>query len=65
MDSFVGAPTETMTSKQAILDKLVLETYVNIIKGAPISEFDAMVNQWKQLGGDDMTEEVNEWYSNS
>lgn len=61
-----GPPTMTMVQKQAILDKLELETFTKIIMGAAsIDEFDKFVAQWKQLGGDQITAEVNEWYAAS
>ena len=59
---FFGAPTPTMTSKQATLDKMQLEMITKIVMGAaPIEEFDKYVADWKALGGDDITREVNEW----
>ena len=64
VNSFYGAPTETMMSKREILQKLIDETYTNIIRGADISTFDNMVTQWNALGGADMTDEVNEWNRN-
>lgn len=60
---FYGAPTEGMTEKQAILDKLVLETFTKIILGAPIDSFDSFVSDWHKLGGEQITKEVNEWYA--
>ncbi|RED37276.1 carbohydrate ABC transporter substrate-binding protein (CUT1 family) [Paenibacillus sp. VMFN-D1] len=63
-ESFVGAPTDTMIEKQSILDSLTMDTFTNIILGHPIDEFDRFVEEWHRLGGDKMTAEVNEWYSN-
>jgi len=60
---FYGAPTKTMAQKRATLEKMQLETFTNIILGAPIEEFDKFVENWKKLGGDQMTKEVNEWYA--
>lgn len=62
-ESFVGAPTETMIEKQAILDNLQYETFVNIILGRPIDDFDQFVEEWHKLGGDKMTTEVNQWFA--
>ncbi|MEI0740241.1 hypothetical protein VQ056_32565 [Paenibacillus sp. JTLBN-2024] len=62
-ESFVGAPTDTMIEKQSILDSLAMDTFTNIILGRPIEEFDHFVEEWHRLGGDQMTAEVNEWYS--
>ncbi|MFD0674057.1 extracellular solute-binding protein [Cohnella sp. GCM10027633] len=62
-NEFLGAPTPGMTEKKAILDKMVLETFTNIIIGAPISDFDKFVSDWNKLGGEQITQEVNEWYA--
>lgn len=61
MNEFIYAPTKTMNSKGATLDKLRAETFVKIIYGSlPIDEFDKFVANWKKLGGDQITQEVNE-----
>lgn len=61
MNEFIYAPTKTMNSKQATLDKLRAETFVKIIYGnLPIDAFDKFVDDWKKLGGDQITKEVNE-----
>ncbi|WP_338551914.1 extracellular solute-binding protein [Paenibacillus sp. KS-LC4] len=62
-ESFVGPPTETMLVKQSILYNLQIDTFVNIILGSPIDEFDRFVKDWKKLGGDSATAEVNQWYA--
>ncbi|WP_438448145.1 extracellular solute-binding protein [Gorillibacterium sp. sgz5001074] len=60
---YQGPLTQTMGSKNELLDKLVRETYSKIIYGqAPIDEFDKMVQSWKSSGGDQITKEVNDWY---
>lgn len=65
-DMFQGTPTQTMIERKVFLDKLELETFTKIIYGEePISAFDKFVEQWKSSGGDDITNEVNEWYRNS
>ncbi|MCM3629856.1 extracellular solute-binding protein [Paenibacillus glycanilyticus] len=61
-ESFVGAPTDTMIDKQQILGDLQDETYINIILGRPIDDFDQFVQDWYKLGGDKITTEVNQWY---
>jgi len=59
---FYGAPTETMSDKSATLDQLEMETFSKIIMGvASIDEFDKFVDNWRKLGGDQITQEVNEW----
>ncbi|MDQ0113711.1 extracellular solute-binding protein [Paenibacillus harenae] len=64
MERFVGAPTETMIERKSTLDKLQNETIINIILGQPIEAFDKFVEDWKKLGGDAITTEVNDWYAN-
>ncbi|MCZ8521289.1 MULTISPECIES: extracellular solute-binding protein [Paenibacillus] len=63
MEKFVGAPTPTMVERDATLKKLQNQVFVNIILGEPIETFDKFVKDWKQLGGDRITQEVNEWYA--
>ncbi|QJD86167.1 extracellular solute-binding protein [Cohnella herbarum] len=66
MNKFVGAPTETMAEKSSTLGKLTNETFTRIILGdLPIDAFDTFVQDWKKLGGDQITTEVNEWYKAS
>lgn len=60
-DRFYGPPTKTMVQKQANLSRLEEEVMTKIILGAPLNEFDKFVEEWKRLGGDEMTKEVNEW----
>ncbi len=62
-DMFMGAPTQTLKSKGANLDKMVLETFVSIVfSNASVDSFDTFVKDWFDKGGKDVTEEVNEWY---
>ncbi len=63
LNEFTGIPTTSMLEKGAVLDKLYKETVTRIIMGADISEYDAYVEKWKSLGGDEMTKEVNDWYA--
>ena len=61
-DNYYGAPTDSMAEKGATLDKLQLEPFTKIITGnAEIDEFDSFVENWLNLGGQDVTDEVNEW----
>ncbi len=63
-DLFYGSKTGTMVQKQSTLDKLQLESFTKIIMGAdPVEAFDKFVSDWKKLGGDAITQEVNEWYA--
>ncbi|WP_309119976.1 extracellular solute-binding protein [Paenibacillus sp.] len=63
-NGFYGAPMPTMASKKSTLDKIEEETFTRIIMGEPIELFDKFVSDWKKLGGDQMTAEVNEWAKN-
>ncbi|WP_223285233.1 extracellular solute-binding protein [Paenibacillus sp. PL91] len=62
-ESFVGVPTEAIIEKQSILDELKNKTFMNIILGRPIEEFDRFVEEWHRLGGTEMTSEVNDWHA--
>ena len=63
---YMGPITETMQSKNELLNKLVNETYSKIIYGQqPIEAFDTMVENWLKSGGEQITKEVNEWYENA
>jgi putative aldouronate transport system substrate-binding protein len=59
---FFGPISDDLSRKTAALAKLVDETYINIVKGADISEFDKARDQWLSIGGDEYTKQVNEWY---
>ncbi|HIW34894.1 MAG TPA: sugar ABC transporter substrate-binding protein, partial [Candidatus Paenibacillus intestinavium] len=59
--SLATAQTKTMQTKWSNLKKIEDEAFLKIIMGsAPIEEFDTFVEKWKQQGGDQITEEVNE-----
>lgn len=61
-DRFTGVPTPTMIDQDKFLHHLQNEMYINIILGDPLEEFDRFVEQWLMLGGERITQEVNEWY---
>lgn len=65
LDKFVGAPTPTMVERQSTLKKLQNEVFVKIILGDSLDNFDKFVQDWKTLGGDDITKEVNAWYASN
>lgn len=60
-DRFYGSATKTMVQKQPNLLRLEEEVLTKMIMGASLDEFDIFVEDWKRLGGDEMTKEVNEW----
>ncbi|MGP3785155.1 hypothetical protein [Paenibacillus sp. 1A_MP2] len=46
------------------LDELLHDAMLKIVYGQePLSSFDLVVSRWHELGGDKITEEVNEWYT--
>lgn len=62
-NEFYTLPTPAQVEKGSQLDKLMQESFTKIIMGAPLDEFDKFVASWKSLGGDQITQEVNDWYS--
>ncbi|MFC4811770.1 extracellular solute-binding protein [Paenibacillus sp. GCM10023250] len=61
---FTGASTKTMSSKAELLDKSEKETFIKIVYGkTPIDDFDRFVQEWKAGGGDEITKEVNDWWT--
>lgn len=53
--------TPTMETKWANLEKLENETLLKIVMGEmPVEQFDQFVQQWYQLGGEEITKEVND-----
>lgn len=62
-DAFITSPLPTMAERGATLSKRQLEVFTRIIQGAPIDEFDKWVEEWKRTGGDQITQEVNDWYA--
>ncbi|MFD0672591.1 extracellular solute-binding protein [Cohnella sp. GCM10027633] len=58
-----GPQTQTMKDKQENLDKMEAEMFSKIIYGKePIDYFDKWVQDWKKAGGDQIQQEVAEWY---
>lgn len=62
VDLFKTFPTPTMSEKGTNLDMKLKEAFLKIIMGSPIDEFDKAVSDWRNMGGDDLVKEVNEWY---
>ena len=63
VDPFYGAATPAMQSYAGQLKSNTAEMILMIMTGEkPIDYFDEFVANWKALGGDEMTEEVNAWY---
>lgn len=59
---FYGAATSSMSQKQSALDKKATELFTKIIMGsADIDDIDRFVESWSELGGKQITDEVNAW----
>ncbi|MBP1995115.1 extracellular solute-binding protein [Paenibacillus eucommiae] len=62
MTAYTSGPSETMVEKDATLKKMEIETFTKIIMGEDtIEAFDTFVENWKMLGGDIITAEVEQW----
>lgn len=56
-------PTPTMVERSSTLTKLTEETFLKIIMGElPVDAFDKYTQDWLKLGGQQIIEEINEWY---
>lgn len=53
-----------ISEKLLILDGKVTDAILKVICGEDISVFDEAIEYWHNNGGDDITQEVNEWYAN-
>ncbi len=62
-DKFEGPPTATMVERQTTLESMQNEVFIKVILGAPIEEFDRFVQDWNKLGGEQITKEVNDYFS--
>lgn len=45
------------------LKKQQLQDYTNIILEGDLDKFDSFVANWNQLGGEEITQEVNDWHA--
>ncbi|MNB97201.1 Lipoprotein LipO precursor [compost metagenome] len=65
-NDFNGPPTKTMQTNWEQLSTMERETFTKIIYGKePVDSFDDFVKQWNAKGGEQITQEVNEWYANA
>lgn len=63
-NAFTGGTTPTMQLKWDYLKKLELQTYSDIVFGeASVDSFDDFIAEWNEQGGEQITQEVNEWYN--
>ncbi|WP_342562095.1 hypothetical protein NST84_21010 [Paenibacillus sp. FSL R7-0345] len=65
-NAFNGPPTKTMQTSWEQLNTMEKETFTKIIYSKePLESYDTFVKQWYEKGGTQITEEVNEWYTNA
>jgi putative aldouronate transport system substrate-binding protein len=63
-NKYLGLPTPGMQAYDNSLNQLRDETFYGIIKGdKSIDAFDDFVDDWLAQGGEQITQEVNDWYS--
>ena len=63
MEAIRGANPDFYESMHSSLRQLEDETFLRIIMGAPISEFDDFVEAWLDMGGRQAAEEINEEFN--
>lgn len=61
--SFRGVYSEFANQNLGNMNEVLWGEYLKIIMGADIDNFDKAVEVWKQTGGDQITQEVNDWYA--
>lgn len=65
MNRFYGTPTSTMAEKLPTLQSMESEMITKVIMGNSIDLFDQFVQNWYQMGGNQIVEEVNQWAANN
>ncbi len=66
VSAYNTVPTDTMVAKYPTLNKLAMETIIKIITGdASVDSYDEFLENWRKLGGDEVTKEAQEWYDNN
>lgn len=62
---YMGAPTETSTKKQSILDDEKIKTYIAMIMGQTKTDaFSEFVSRYQDLGGQEIGNEIREYMEN-
>jgi putative aldouronate transport system substrate-binding protein len=54
-----------MAEKMPTLQSMESEMIIKVIMGQPIDSFDEFVQNWYELGGTEITDEVNQWAVNN
>ena len=63
VEAYQSLPTDTQVTKGNDLNTTLDAAIMKVIMGDDISTFDKAVAAWKTGGGDQITKEVNDWYS--
>jgi putative aldouronate transport system substrate-binding protein len=63
-NAYVGMPTETQQDRGSVLGEIRKTAYIQIITGyVDVDEgFDKMVKDYMKAGGQDIEDEINDWY---
>ncbi len=65
-DEAMGIITPSISTKSGEMIKLRSNTFLSMVMGEiPLDDFDKYVEQWRNLGGNDIEKELNEWYKES
>lgn len=62
-NEYWGNPTDRMVELLPDLNKLCSEVVMNIVIGnEPLDRFDSFVEEWLEMGGAEVTQDVSDWY---
>lgn len=62
-DKFYGNPTESQLNNESILNDMFAEYALKIVTGEyPVDKYDEFIENWYAQGGEQWTNEVNEWF---
>lgn len=63
VNRYYAIPNQDMSLRKKVLDQMTEDIFVKIVMGEmPIEEFDRYKAKWLELGGQEMIDEVNDWY---
>lgn len=62
-NEFQGMLSEEAAFNKVSLDAMMVETYTNIIMGDSLDTFDEFVEDWYDMGGQEILDEANAWYA--
>jgi len=63
VNEYWGNPTDNMKKLLPDMNTLESQVYLDIVIGnQPLDRFDKFVDEWKKMGGDQVTKDVSAWY---